>query len=83
MFILFIFLNINGWWVIIKSILFSIASSIHCSFSSQGVGSFKPLDNSNPYIGSLGELELVEEVKIETIVPQRILGGVISSMINA
>ncbi len=60
-----------------------IGNYSHCSFSSQGVGSFKPLDNSNPYIGSLGELELVEEVKIETIVPQRILGGVINSMINA
>ena len=60
-----------------------IGNYSHCSFSSQGIGAFKPLDNSNPYIGSLGEVELVEEVKIETIVPQRILGGVISSMINA
>ena len=60
-----------------------IGNYSHCSFSSEGIGSFKALDNANPYIGSLGELELVEEVKIETIVPQRILGGVISSMIKA
>ncbi len=60
-----------------------IGNYSHCSFSSQGIGSFKPLDNANPYIGSLGEVELVEEVKIETIVPNKTLGGVISSMIKA
>ena len=60
-----------------------IGNYSHCSFSTQGVGSFKPLENTNPYIGNIGEIELVEEVKIETIVPQRILGGVISSMIKA
>ena len=61
----------------------NIGNYSHCSFSTQGIGSFKPLDNSNPYIGSLGEVELVEEVKIEIIVPQKVLGGVISSMISA
>ena len=60
-----------------------IGNYSHCSFSSQGIGSFKPLDNANPYIGSLGEVELVEEVKIETIVPNKTLGGGISSMIKA
>jgi len=59
-----------------------IGNYSHCSFATSGIGSFKPLYNSNPYIGSLGEVELVEEVKIETIVPQRILGGVINSMIK-
>lgn len=55
----------------------------HCSFSSEGIGCFKPLENTNPYIGSIGEIELVKEVKIETIVTQKVLGGVISSMIKA
>jgi len=60
-----------------------IGNYSHCSFSTQGTGSFKPLESANPYIGNVGKVELVEEVKIETIVPQRILGGVISSMIKA
>ena len=49
-----------------------IGNYSHCSFATKGTGSFKPLENSNPYIGSIDEVELVEEVKIETIVPQRI-----------
>ena len=52
-----------------------IGNYSHCSFSTSGIGSFKPLDNANPYIGTVGEVELVEEVKIETIVPNKTLGG--------
>lgn len=54
-----------------------------CSFSIDGEGRFKPCEGSNPYIGKEGGLESVHEVKIETIVTQRVLGGVISSMIKA
>lgn len=54
-----------------------------CSFSIDGEGRFKPCKGSNPYIGKEGGLESVHEVKIETIVTQRVLGGVISSMIKA
>lgn len=60
-----------------------IGNYSHCSFSSEGKGNFKPLEGSNPFIGSNGEIETVEEIKIETIVPQKILGGVISKMISA
>ena len=60
-----------------------IGNYSHCSFATEGIGNFKPLEGSNPFIGNLKEVSTVEEVKIETIVPQRILGGVISSMINA
>lgn len=59
-----------------------IGNYSHCSFSSEGKGNFRPLEGSNPFIGSNGEIETVEEVKIETIVPQKILGGVISKMIS-
>ncbi len=60
-----------------------IGNYSHCSFSSEGKGNFRPLEGSNPFIGSNGEIETVEEIKIETIVPQKILGGVISKMISA
>lgn len=60
-----------------------IGNYSNCSFSTQGIGNFKPLEGTNPYIGQIGEVEFVEEVKIETIVPQRVLGGVINSMLNA
>ncbi|WP_250674235.1 Nif3-like dinuclear metal center hexameric protein [Paraclostridium ghonii] len=54
-----------------------------CSFSTEGEGRFKPCDGANPYIGETGALESVHEVKIETIVPQKILDKVISGMTKA
>ncbi len=61
----------------------NIGNYSHCTFSSQGVGSFKPLEGSKPYIGDINEIENVEETKLETVVNQKVLGGVISSMMKA
>ncbi|TJX68725.1 Nif3-like dinuclear metal center hexameric protein [Soehngenia saccharolytica] len=44
-----------------------------CSFSSIGIGRFKPLEGSNPFIGELNKVEEVEEVRIEAIVTKEIL----------
>ena len=39
-----------------------------CGFTSQpGKGQFLPGDAANPHIGTVGELEEVEEVKFETL----------------
>lgn len=54
-----------------------------CTFNTEGTGTFKPLEGSNPFIGEAGIVEYVNEIKIETIVSQRTLGGVISSMTKA
>jgi dinuclear metal center YbgI/SA1388 family protein len=67
---------------LLKSGAGHIGNYSHCSFSSQGIGSFKPLDDANPFIGKIGEVESVEEAKIETIVNQKKLGSVISSMLG-
>lgn len=55
----------------------------HCSFKTQGEGSFKPLEGSRPYIGSVGEIERVREVKLETIVSERKVDSVIKAMKKA
>lgn len=60
-----------------------IGNYSNCTFNSEGVGTFKPLEGTQPFVGQEGRVECVNEVKIETIVPQRLLGGVISNMINA
>lgn len=60
-----------------------IGNYSNCTFNSQGIGTFKPEDNSNPFIGEKGKIEEVEEVKIETIVPSSILEKTISKMIKA
>ena len=39
----------------------------NCCWQTDGIGQFRPLENSNPAIGSLGEVEQVREVKIELV----------------
>ncbi len=38
-----------------------------CSFEIKGTGQFRAIDNANPHLGNLNELELVEEYKVEMI----------------
>lgn len=38
-----------------------------CSFSSRGIGRFKPNEKANPHIGEANKLEEVEEERIEVI----------------
>ncbi len=47
-----------------------IGNYSHCSFATGGIGSFKPLENTKPYIGTPGKIEEVDEVRIETIVKE-------------
>ncbi len=39
----------------------------NCSFSTKGIGRFRGLEGSNPSIGKIGEIEKVEEEKIEVL----------------
>ena len=38
-----------------------------CSFSTKGVGRFKPLEGAKPTIGEVGKFESVNEERIETV----------------
>lgn len=51
-----------------------------CSFSSIGVGRFRGNEKSNPVIGQSEKYEMVEEERIEVVVPRAILKVVIASM---
>lgn len=53
-----------------------------CSFMTAGTGTFRPLEGTNPYIGTTGNLEKVDEYRIETVVSQRNLKKVIEAMIK-
>lgn len=55
----------------------------HCSFRSAGTGTFLPLDGANPAIGSIGSLEEVEEYRLEMVVSERELRGVIAAVLDA
>lgn len=60
-----------------------IGNYSHCSFQTRGVGTFLPRTGANPTIGAVGRLEQVEEVRLEMIVPQRELQGVIAAILDA
>lgn len=44
-----------------------IGNYSYCTSSSKSLGTFKPNDNSNPYIGEKNKIEFVEEEKLEFI----------------
>lgn len=55
----------------------------NCTFRTRGTGSFLPLEGANPYIGSRGKLEEVEEIRLETILPESISRRVVKAMLAA
>jgi dinuclear metal center YbgI/SA1388 family protein len=54
-----------------------------CSFKISGEGSFRPMKGADPYLGSENVKEVVEEVKIETIIIEEDLSRVLHSMVEA
>lgn len=60
-----------------------IGNYSHCTFMTRGTGTFKPLAGTNPYLGRTGELEKVEEIRLETIVSTNILNRVIQAMLKS
>lgn len=48
-----------------------------CTFSSKGIGRFKPEQGANPHIGKIGKPEEVIEERIETVCPREKLEAVI------
>lgn len=44
-----------------------IGNYTHCSMSTKCVGTFKPNDDANPYIGENNKLEFVDEEKLEVV----------------
>ncbi|WP_027415843.1 Nif3-like dinuclear metal center hexameric protein [Aneurinibacillus terranovensis] len=55
----------------------------HCSFVVKGTGTFVPREGTDPYIGEQGKLTQVEEVRMETIMPEEIQAKVIKAMVKA
>ena len=60
----------------------NIGDYSECTFTYFGTGTFKPGSNSNPFIGRKNELDVVEEVNIESIVQEKDLDNVISELVK-
>jgi len=54
-----------------------------CTFRTPGTGTFKPLKGANPFIGSKGRLEKVEELRIEAILDARYEPAVQAALVRA
>jgi dinuclear metal center YbgI/SA1388 family protein len=54
-----------------------------CTFSTTGEGRFRPLEGSNPTIGTLGNIETVEEVRIESVLRRSRRTDVVRAMLAA
>ena len=54
-----------------------------CWQSAEGVGQFRPLPNSNPFLGKTDEVEKVIEYKVELICEERFLDKAIEALIGA
>ncbi len=54
-----------------------------CSFELLGKGQFRPLEGSDAFIGSVGEVELVDEYRVEMVCEDRYLRDVILALKSA
>jgi len=57
-----------------------IGNYSHCSFSTRGVGRFKPEDGAHPHIGEVGTFEEVEEERVEVAVDESVLKDAVEAM---
>lgn len=52
----------------------------HCSWQVLGLGQFRPLDGSQPFIGQAGLVEQVEEWKVELVVSDELIRAVVEAL---
>lgn len=60
-----------------------IGNYSNCHFYQQGTGTFKPLDNAQPFSGKLNELSTDTEIRAEYLVTEHRLGPVLAAMKSA
>ena len=51
-----------------------------CTFGTEGMGTFRPLPGTHPYLGTIDQLEHVPEVRLETVVPKSRLDAVLNAV---
>jgi hypothetical protein len=52
----------------------------HCAWQVLGQGQFRPLDGSQPFIGEAGQVEQVEEWKVELVVADELIRSVVAAL---
>jgi dinuclear metal center YbgI/SA1388 family protein len=54
-----------------------------CSFNTPGTGSFRGLENTNPFAGEKGTLHYENEIRIETIFPAYLEESILNALFSA
>ena len=52
----------------------------NCAWQTQGLGQFRSLDGSQPYLGQTGQVEQVEEWKVELVVADELIAQVVAAL---
>lgn len=70
---------------IVKNAIFKAGAGIMgnyacCSWETSGTGQFRPMEGSNPFIGTLSKIEQVKECKVETICEEPVLNDIIKAL---
>ncbi|MER2297858.1 NGG1p interacting factor NIF3 [Pseudomonas promysalinigenes] len=52
----------------------------HCAWQTLGQGQFRPLDGSQPFLGQTGQVEVVEEWKVELVVADDLIDQVVAAL---
>lgn len=54
-----------------------------CAWQCRGQGQFRPLEGSDPYLGSKGEVEVVDEFKVELVCEDRVIHEALAALKQA
>jgi dinuclear metal center YbgI/SA1388 family protein len=54
-----------------------------CTWTATGEGRFRPLDGASPVVGRVGDLEVVEEARVEAVVPRSRRTAVVRALLAA
>jgi dinuclear metal center YbgI/SA1388 family protein len=60
-----------------------IGNYSYCSFSAQGTGTFKAGQDTDPYVGTQGELHQENEERIETVYPAHLESKILMALVLA
>lgn len=55
----------------------------HCSWQVLGTGQFRPNSGSRPFIGAEGELECVEEYRVEMVCEDSLIEQAVRALVRA
>lgn len=60
-----------------------IGNYTHCSYRMDGIGTFLPVEEANPAIGEIGQLEKVNEDRVEVIFPAYLRKTILAALFKA